>query len=94
MNVNEIPIPQCITEKILELNQIVEKYPNNIPIPVIADFFGCDFRSVRAYLECAQYSFGMAWQKAGKANRGFLIPTAKFYMWYRNIALTRREMAL
>lgn len=80
----EIPIPECVTDKLLRLNQLAEQYPENIPVNAVADFFGCDGGSVRAYLMMPN-SFGMGWIKDRKANRGFFIPTAKFYTWYRNL---------
>jgi len=82
----EIPIPQCVTDKILELNRLAEKYPISIPVTAAAEFLGCDGESARAYL-MTPYSFGMGWRKGDKLNRGFHIPTAKFYLWYRNIAI-------
>ena len=80
---NEIPVPSSITDKLQQLNQLAEKYPVDIPVSAVANFLGCDGGSVRAYL-MAQNSFGMGWKKPGSANRGFFIPTAKFYSWYRN----------
>ena len=85
-----IPIPKEITDKILALNDLVKQYPVSIPVSAIAEFFGCDGERVRAYL-MMPYSFGMGWQKDRKANRGFYVPTAKFYLWYRNITEIRKE---
>lgn len=81
---SEIPIPACVTDKLLRLNDLVEKYPSDIPVSAVADFLGMDYRSLKSYL-MEPASFGMGWRKAGAANRGFLIPTAKFYLWYRNL---------
>lgn len=86
---DEIPVPQCVIEKLLKLNQLTELYPENLPVSAIADFFGCDGESVRAYL-MMPYSFGMGWQKDRKSNRGFFVPTAKFYLWYRNLVEIRK----
>ena len=81
---NEIPIPSCITDKLQQLNQLAEKYPLEIPVSAAAEFLGCDGRNIRSYLMMPD-SFGMGWKKPGSANRGFFIPTVKFFLWYRNI---------
>lgn len=86
-----VPIPECITDKLRRLNQLVEQYPNSIPIKAISEFLGCDGQSVRAYLMMPN-SFGMGWQKSGSLNRGFLVPTVKFYLWYRNMTGTIRDV--
>lgn len=81
---SEISIPHCVTDKLQQLNQLAEKYPEDIPVSAVSNFLGCDGGSVRAYLMMPN-SFGMGWQKPGSANRGFFIPTAKFYTRYRNL---------
>ena len=85
-----IPIPKEITNQLSALNSLVQQYPVSLPVTKIAEFLGCDGESVRAYL-MMPYSFGMGWQKDRKANRGFYVPTAKFYLWYRNITEIRKE---
>lgn len=87
---NDIPVPACVTEKLRELNQLVERYPENLPVSAIADFLGCDGESVRSYLMVPGNAFGMGWLKQRKSSRGFFVPTAKFYLWYRNIAEIRK----
>jgi len=81
---NEISIPKCVTEKLLRLNELTERYPEYIPISVAAEFLNMDGRSLKSYL-MQPYSFGMGWRRDGAQNRGFKIPTAKFYLWYRNL---------
>ena len=81
----EIPVPKEITDKILALNNLVRQYPNSIPVSVAAGFIGMDERSLKAYL-MQPYSFGMGWRRDGVQNRGFKIPTVKFYLWYRGLA--------
>ena len=85
---NEMSIPQCITDKFMQLNQLAEQFPENIPVNAVAKFLDCDGQSVRAYL-MMPYSFGMGWKKDSAASRGFLIPTAKFYTWYCNLMIMR-----
>ena len=82
---SEIQIPKCITDKLLRLNELAEKYPEDIPVAVAAEFLGMDGRSLKAYLMEPHNSAGMGWRQDRAANRAFHIPTAKFYLWYRNL---------
>lgn len=65
------------TEKVREL---INEYPGQLSVPIIARFLGTTTDSVRAAVEAGV--FGMAWRKPGVNNRGFLIPTAQFVRWY------------
>lgn len=89
---NDISIPSCVTDKLRKLNQLVEQYPDSIPVKAIANFLNCDGESVRAYLMTPQNAFGMGWIKDRKANRGFFVPTVKFYFWYRNLVERRFDI--
>ncbi|MBQ7755705.1 MAG: hypothetical protein IJ031_00605 [Oscillospiraceae bacterium] len=66
-----------------KLETLVANYPQNIPVPVAADFLGCTQESLRQTL-CDGKDIGMAWRQTGKCNRAFFIPTAKFVRWYMN----------
>lgn len=66
------------TEK---LAAIIERYPRQIPVPVIAELFGCHQDTVRMALE-EQGLLGIAERKPGKHNRTFVVPTAHFVRWY------------
>ena len=72
---------QSDEEKIAE---ILDKYPRQIPVHVISDWWGCDDDSVRRALEQSSV-FGIGFRQAGKANRGFVIPTGAFLRWYMRI---------
>ncbi len=76
--------PQVILDKLEQLNEIVSKYPDAIPLSVAAGFLGMDGRSLRSYLQSNPFAFGMSWLKSGAENRAFKIPSVKFYLWYRN----------
>lgn len=69
------------TEKVAE---IIEKYPRQIPVQVIAEWWGCDDDSVRRALEQSSV-FGIGFRQAGKTNRAFVIPTGAFMRWYLRI---------
>lgn len=65
-------------EKIVK---IIENHPTQIPVPVIAELFGCSQDTLRTALQ-EQGLLGIAERKAGKLNRGFVVPTAHFVRWY------------
>lgn len=63
-----------------DLEDIIVKYPNTIPIPVAADFLHMGEDSLRSAIESGK--LGLAWRKSGKLNHGYCIPTGKFIRWY------------
>lgn len=63
------------------LAEIIEKYPLQIPVPVLAELFGCHQDTLRNALQ-EQGLLGIAERRPGKLNRGFVIPTAHFVRWY------------
>lgn len=77
-------IPDTVQKKLEQLNALVDQYPDVIPLQEAANFLGLDGRSVRSYLQSNPFAFGMSWLKPGAENRAFHIPSAKFYLWYRN----------
>ena len=79
-----LPILSCITEKIQQLNQLVEQYPDAIPLPVVARFMGVADEGLRAYIDNTPNAFGISWKRMGAVNRAYKIPTIRFYAWYRN----------
>lgn len=76
--------PEPIMEKLNELNKIAYDHPVNIPVQVCAKFLGISIDCLRAWLSQDRCAVGMGWQKAGKENRAFCIPTTQFYLWYTN----------
>ena len=81
----EIPIPKCVTDKLWQLNQLAERYQEDIPVSAAADFLGMDGRSLKSFLMQPGNPVGLGWRKDRAENRAFHIPTAKFYLWYRNL---------
>lgn len=71
------------TEKAAE---IIEKYPRQIPIKVIAEWWGCAEDSVRRALEQSSV-FGLGFRQAGKCSRAFVVPTGAFMRWYLRITI-------
>lgn len=88
-----IMAPAVITNKIMELNKIVEENPVYIPLEVCAEFLKVKPNGLRAYLDNAPHPFGISWQQMGKLNRAFKIPTVKFYLWYTNGEGYREEVS-
>lgn len=85
MNTKENQIlPKPILNKRDALNQLVQKYPDYLPLPVCASFLGMDDDGLRRAIECGQCTFGLAWKRPGAANRAFKIPTFTFVAWYTN----------
>ena len=66
------------TEKLAE---IVKQHPQQIPVPVIAEWWGCYENTLRTALQ-EQGLLGIAERKPGKLNRGFVVPTGHFVRWY------------
>ena len=94
--VYNVKIPNCIPSRYDELCRICDDNPKYIPVPVAADFLGCDAEGLRFGIEKGTVPFGFCWQKPkivtkgrhkGEAadvggNRAFKIPTLKFYFWF------------
>lgn len=79
-----LTVPQSIIDKLCELNQLVEEYPDLIPLPVTARFMRVSDEGLRAYLDNDHAPFGMTWKQMGAVNKAYKIPTVKFYLWYTN----------
>jgi hypothetical protein len=75
-------IPDAVADSIKKLQELVQKYPQFIPLPECATFLGMDRDGLRRAIETNTCPFGIAWQRPGAANRAFKIPTATFYFWY------------
>ncbi len=63
------------------VQELIEKYPQNIPLKVCAEFLGMHSDSLRQVIEDNQ-KIGLSWRKSGSLNRAFHIPTAVFVRWY------------
>lgn len=63
-----------------KIEELIEKYPVNTPVPAAAAFLGCHQDTLRSALEDGKLGFSE--RKLGKVNRGFFIPTAHLVRWY------------
>lgn len=75
-------IPEQLRSKVNELDKLVAKYPDSIPVPEAASFLGMDRDGLRRCIEMGKCPFGIAWQKTINGNRAFKIPALTFYLWY------------
>lgn len=74
--------PNIIINKIDELNQIVEQYPEKIPVEKAAKFLGIDKDVLRRILSSGKCPFGFGIEAPGAYRRGAsCIPTMAFYLW-------------
>lgn len=63
------------------LDELVEKYPSNIPVKVLSDYIGCTPQSLRAAIMQSQV-FGLYYRQPGNKNYNFVVPTCVFLRWY------------
>lgn len=91
-----VVLPKVINDRIDELNDLVDKHPQYIPLPEAAKFLGVNPEGLRYGIEQGTIDFGICWAKPkrykkGKkqvivtldenGNRAFKIPTLTFYLW-------------
>lgn len=75
-------IPAPIANKQQELEQLIEQYPEYIPVPALAKFLNANVDGLRKAIEQRRCPFGIMWQKDLRGNKSFKVPTFTFYMWY------------
>lgn len=66
------------------VQELINEFPQNIPLMTAAKFLGMHPDSLRQAIEDNQ-NIGLAWRKSGSLNRAFHIPTALFVRWYMKI---------
>ena len=83
---------EILKERLNELEELVKKYPIDIPIIEAAKFLHMHPESLRyAIIQGTSGFASLAWQKPGAKNRGFLIPTIAFYQALTGGALTKQK---
>ena len=68
--------------KLEELEELVKKHPQKIPLREAAAFLGMNEDGLKAALMRGNTPFGFAYQKEDGAYRVMVIPTVTFYLWY------------
>ena len=82
---------ETIKKKLEELEALVAKHPQKIPLKEAAEFLGMNVDGLTAALMRGNTPFGFAYQKADGGYRVPVIPTVTFYLWYTN---TTAQMVL
>lgn len=73
-----------VQKKLAELDALVEKHPEKIPLSEAAKFLDMNEEGLKAALMRGNAPFGFAYQKTDGAYRVAIIPTVTFYLWYTN----------
>ena len=75
---------ETILKKLKELDELVNKHPQKIPLSDAAKFLDMNEEGLKAALMRGNAPFGFAYQKTDGAYRVAIIPTVTFYLWYTN----------
>jgi hypothetical protein len=75
---------QTILNKLKELDELVKKHPQKIPLSDAAKFLDMNEEGLKAALMRGNAPFGFAYQKTDGGYRVVIIPTVTFYLWYTN----------
>ena len=82
---------ETIKRKLEELEDLVKKHPQKIPLKEVAEFLGMNAEGLTAALTRGNTPFGFAYQKMDGGYRVPIIPTVTFYLWYTH---TTAQMVL
>lgn len=69
---------EIIKSKLEQLEQLVERYPDAIPVPEAAKYCGIDPQTLRDAIDAGTCPFG--WAKTGRHRKGYVILTVQFYL--------------
>lgn len=75
---------EAIRKKLQELETLVERHPQKLPLSEVAKFLDMNEEGLKAALMRGNAPFGFAYQKNDGAYRVMVIPTVTFYLWYTN----------
>lgn len=75
-------IPSIVQAKLNELKNLVDKYPDKIPVNAAAKFLNMDADCLRRSIDQNKCAFGIGCNNGKYGNRYAHIPTAVFYFWY------------
>lgn len=73
-------IEEFIANDKAKIEEIINKYPRQIPVPIVAELLGTCQNSLRAAIDGG--ALGFSWRKDGALSKGYCIPTAKFVYWW------------
>lgn len=80
MGKGEVMLEEYIKETRQKLEEIITKYPRQIPVSVVADYLGAHPDSIRASVENHPV-FGIAWRKSGSTRIEHCIAARVFVPW-------------
>lgn len=80
----QFAVPQVISTRLEELNELVKANPYDITVNDAAAFLHMDGESLRACIENGRCPFALGWKKSARGYRAFKIPTVTFYLWFLN----------
>lgn len=86
-----IKMPDRVAEKLDELDELCEKYPDKIPVNAAAKFLCMDANVLRRSIDQCKCPFAIGCDNGPLGNRYSHIPTATFYFWY-TAPLVRNEV--
>lgn len=66
-----------VEKQLIKLARVVGENPESMSTKTAAELLGTTDESVRTYLRCGG-DLGVAWQKPGKVNGGYKLPTFQF----------------
>ena len=71
MSISLFQIPKPIEEQMKQLNELVEAHPLHLPLSKVARLLGTKDESLRAAIDCGNFSPGYSWRKGGALNKGY-----------------------
>lgn len=72
---------KVIQDKLNELNEIIEQYPQDIPIDVLAKFLGWKDSTLRSAIERGNFP-GVWYQTCLNGRKVYKVLTIPFYFYY------------
>ena len=85
-------LPEIIKSKLTELDSLIDKYPNSIPVSAVAKFMGMDDDVLRTTIIRGTCPFGVGGKQLGASRMGCKIPTVTFFLWYTNTHAGTEEL--
>ncbi len=74
-------MPKSIQTRISQLNELVDKYPETIPLLECAKFLKISDEGLRRAIILGKIPGSVYWKQSGKENFAYKIETLPFYLW-------------
>lgn len=79
-----IQMPEELANRVHELNLLVQRHPQSIPLMECAEFLGMDPESLKRCIELQRCPFALGWTSKEGSYRSCKIPTVTFWLWFTN----------